>query len=94
MLQRTQRKDPMKVTCVPPADGPTGPASTIGDFKDWQLGGHALTPSEVGKRAVALPLPIKSTRPFRYLAAGDYWFNDDSADEQDRPSQPPTRLMA
>lgn len=31
-------------------------------------------------------LPTGSNHSFRYLAAGDYWFSDDTADEQDGPN--------
>ncbi|MFI6006184.1 hypothetical protein ACIA98_38405 [Streptomyces sp. NPDC051366] len=36
-----------------------------------------------GKRAVMVELPSESTHSFRYLAAGDYWFNDESAEDRD-----------
>ncbi|MFD3471442.1 hypothetical protein ACFWWM_34885 [Streptomyces sp. NPDC058682] len=36
-----------------------------------------------GTRAVTVTLPGKSEHSFRYLAAGDYWFDDESADGHD-----------
>ncbi|WP_344551235.1 hypothetical protein [Streptomyces spororaveus] len=35
---------------------------------------------------VTVELPNESTHSFRYLAAGDYWFNDESAGDQDGPN--------
>ncbi|MEW2136621.1 hypothetical protein AB0892_08475 [Streptomyces sp. NPDC005409] len=32
---------------------------------------------------VTFVLPVKSEHTFRYLAAGDYWFDEESADSQD-----------
>ncbi|MFI8392218.1 isoamylase early set domain-containing protein [Streptomyces sp. NPDC085540] len=83
MLERTQRKDRTKVTFVLPADIPPGPVSVVGDFNDWQPGIHTLRPRKDGKRAVTVELPSESTHYFPYLAAGDYWFNDESADDGD-----------
>ncbi|MER7730074.1 hypothetical protein ABTX80_04260 [Streptomyces erythrochromogenes] len=37
------------------------------------------TPAENGKRAVAAGPHPENISSCRYLAAGDYWFNDDSA---------------
>lgn len=58
----------------------------VGDFNDWQPGVHTLARRKDGKRAVTVELPSKSTHSFRYLAAGDYWFNDESAGDQDGPT--------
>ncbi|MCX4960972.1 hypothetical protein [Streptomyces virginiae] len=33
---------------------------------------------------------MKSVHSFRYLAAGDYWFNDETAEDQDGPTAAPT----
>ncbi|MER7342948.1 hypothetical protein ABT403_34625 [Streptomyces sp. NPDC000075] len=58
----------------------------MGDFNDWQPGTHTLTPRKDGKRAVTVKLPDENTYAFRYLAAGDHWFNDESADDHDGPN--------
>ncbi|WP_392893173.1 hypothetical protein [Streptomyces sp. LN699] len=55
----------------------------VGDFNDWQPGVHTLTPRKDGHRAVTVVLPSASAHSFRYLAAGDYWFNDENAEAQD-----------
>lgn len=83
MLERTLRKDRTEITFVLPVDSPPGPVSVVGDFNDWQPGVHTLRPRKDGKRAVTVELPPKSTHSFRYLAAGDYWFNDEGAGDQD-----------
>ncbi|MFB6559570.1 hypothetical protein ACFCYH_11870 [Streptomyces sp. NPDC056400] len=38
------------------------------------------------KRAVTVELPSENTHSFRYLAAGDYWFNHDSAEDGEGPN--------
>ncbi|MGP3687078.1 isoamylase early set domain-containing protein [Streptomyces sp. IBSNAI002] len=86
MLEPTLRKDRTEVTFILPADTPPGPVSVVGDFKDWQPGVHTLRPPKDGKRAVTVELPSESTHSFRYLAAGDHWFNDESAGDQDGPN--------
>ncbi|THA74839.1 isoamylase early set domain-containing protein [Streptomyces sp. A0592] len=86
MLERTLRKDRTEVTFVLPADTPPGPVSVVGDFNGWQPGVHTLEPRTDGKRAVTLTLPSEHTHSFRYLAAGDYWFNDESAGDRDGPN--------
>ncbi|MCX4547038.1 hypothetical protein [Streptomyces sp. NBC_01565] len=80
MLQRALRTDRTEVTFILPADTPPGPVSVVGDFNAWQPGVHTLRrPRRDGKRAVTVAPPSESTHSFRYLAAGDYWFNDESA---------------
>ncbi|MFE9564241.1 hypothetical protein ACFYM0_24390 [Streptomyces sp. NPDC006487] len=69
-----------------PVDTPPGPVSVVGDFNDWQPAAHTLRPRKDGKRAVTVQLPSKGTHSFRYLAAGDYWSNDESAGDQDGPN--------
>ncbi|MGW5851013.1 isoamylase early set domain-containing protein [Streptomyces sp. NPDC055254] len=86
MLERRLRQDRTEVTFVLPADRPPGPVSVVGDFNDWQAGAHPLRPRSDGTRAVTVELPKESTHSFRYLAAGDYWFNDESAGDQDGPN--------
>ncbi|MER0443756.1 isoamylase early set domain-containing protein [Streptomyces sp. NPDC006711] len=83
MLERKRRKDSIEITFVLPVDAPPGPVSVVGDFNDWQPGTHELTARQDGKRAVTVELPDRSTHAFRYLAAGDYWFDDESADGHD-----------
>ncbi|MFD9408188.1 isoamylase early set domain-containing protein [Streptomyces sp. NPDC059989] len=89
MLERHRRKgaaDRTDVTFVLPADTPPGPVSVVGDFNDWQPGTHELRPRKDGTRAVTVALPGKATHAFRYLAAGDYWFNDEGADALEGPN--------
>ncbi|MFD9523636.1 isoamylase early set domain-containing protein [Streptomyces sp. NPDC059979] len=86
MLERTLRKDRTEVTFILPADIPPGQVSVVGDFNNWQPGVHTLTPRKDGKRAVTVELPSEDAHSFRYLAAGDYWFNDENADGQDGPN--------
>lgn len=83
MLEREQLKDRTQVTFVLPADTPPGPVSVVGDFNDWQPGTHTLEPRKDGMRAVTVALPRGSVHSFRYLAAGDYWFDENHADGHD-----------
>lgn len=83
MLERKQRKNGTEITFVLPAATPPGPVSVVGDFNDWQPGVHVLTPRRDGLRAVTVELPGRKTHSFRYLAAGDYWFDDEHADGHD-----------
>ncbi|MFD3808676.1 hypothetical protein ACFWSF_34610 [Streptomyces sp. NPDC058611] len=59
------------------------PVSVVGDFNDGQPGTHTLEPREDGMRAVTVTLPGKSVHSFRYLGAGDCWFDEDHADDHD-----------
>ncbi|MEV4948907.1 isoamylase early set domain-containing protein [Streptomyces sp. NPDC053755] len=89
MLERKRRKggkQHTEITFVLPADAPPGPVSVVGDFNDWRPGAHLLRPREDGTRAVTVTLPGESTHAFRYLAAGDYWFNDEGADALEGPN--------
>ncbi|MFI8278081.1 hypothetical protein ACIGBH_25020 [Streptomyces sp. NPDC085929] len=36
-----------------------------------------------GTRAATVALPANSAHSFRYLAVGDYWFDDEQADSHD-----------
>ncbi len=83
MLERTGRKDGADVTFVLPADRPAGEVSVVGDFNDWQPGAHLLTVRSDGMRAASVTVPAESRVHFRYLAHGDYWFDDDGADGHD-----------
>ncbi|MFJ5811264.1 isoamylase early set domain-containing protein [Streptomyces sp. NPDC093093] len=87
MLEQQRRKDQTDVTFVLPADTPPGPVSVVGDFNEWKPGTHELAPRPDGTRAVTVTLPAKASHSFRYLAAGDYWFNDDSAEGHDGNSR-------
>ncbi|MEJ8645649.1 hypothetical protein WKI68_39480 [Streptomyces sp. MS1.HAVA.3] len=49
----------------------------------WQPGVHTLGPRKDGKRAVTVELPSDTAQSFRYLAAGDYWFNDESVGDRE-----------
>ncbi|MFK0045995.1 hypothetical protein ACIQU4_18120 [Streptomyces sp. NPDC090741] len=66
-----------------PGGGSAGAGERGGDFNDWRPGVHRLQPRNDGKRAVTVALPAETTQSFRYLAAGDYWFNDESAEDRD-----------
>ncbi|MFJ3925259.1 isoamylase early set domain-containing protein [Streptomyces sp. NPDC090022] len=80
MLERKTRKDRTDVTFVLPADQPPGEVSVVGDFNDWRPGTHTLAPRPDGRRAVSVRFPAGQVHYFRYLAAGDYWFNEEAAD--------------
>ncbi|MER7762257.1 hypothetical protein [Streptomyces sp. NPDC097619] len=86
MLERTLKKDRTEVTFVLPPYTPPGPVSVVGDFNDWRPGVHTLEPRPDGKRAVTVALPTSQVHSFRYLAAGDYWFSDDTAGDFDGPN--------
>ncbi|MFF5705263.1 isoamylase early set domain-containing protein [Streptomyces sp. NPDC012794] len=86
MLERKQVKGRTQVTFVLPAHTPDGPVSVVGDFNHWNPAAHPLQPRGDGTRAATVALPRHSTHSFRYLAAGDYWFNDETADSQDGPN--------
>ncbi|MEV6397459.1 isoamylase early set domain-containing protein [Streptomyces sp. NPDC051907] len=83
MLERARRKDDTQITFVIPPDRPCGQVSVVGDFNDWQPGAHTLETRPDGTRAVTVALPTSQRYGFRYLAAGDYWFDDDHADDHD-----------
>ncbi|MFD9304810.1 isoamylase early set domain-containing protein [Streptomyces sp. NPDC060048] len=86
MLERQRRKNATDVTFVLPEGDPPGPVSVVGTFNGWQPGAHVLEPRPDGTRAVTVALPAKVTHTFRYLAAGDYWFNDEGADGREGPN--------
>ncbi|WP_411103142.1 isoamylase early set domain-containing protein [Streptomyces sp. cmx-4-9] len=83
MLERKQLKGRTKVTFVLAENAPAGPVSVVGDFNDWTPGAHTLQPRGDGTRAVTVALAPQSAHSFRYLAAGDYWFDEESADGHD-----------
>ncbi len=86
MLERTVHKNQTKVTFVLPTDAPAGAVSVVGDFNNWEPGVHTFKARKDGKRAVTVMLPHGGVHAFRYLAAGDYWFNDESAGAHDGPN--------
>ena len=86
MLERTNRKNATDITFVLPEGVPPGPVSVVGTFNDWRPGTHVLEPRADGTRAVTVALPAKTSHNFRYLAAGDYWFNDEGADGHEGPN--------
>ncbi|MEY9964093.1 1,4-alpha-glucan branching enzyme [Streptacidiphilus sp. MAP12-16] len=83
MLERKNRKNTTEVTFVLPAEHPCGEVSVVGDFNDWKPGAHPLAARKDGARAVTVTLPLEQRVHFRYLAHGDYWFDDHDADGHD-----------
>ncbi|MFF3215557.1 isoamylase early set domain-containing protein [Streptomyces sp. NPDC002886] len=83
VLERKLLKNRIQVTFVLPEDQPTAPVSVVGDFNHWNPAAHPLESRGDGTRATAVSLPSHSAHSFRYLAAGDYWFDDDTADSHD-----------
>lgn len=83
MLERQQLEDRTQVTFVLPEGAPDGPVSVVGDFNQWNPSAHPLTPRGDGTRAATVALPARGIHSFRYLAAGDYWFDDEQADGHD-----------
>ncbi|WP_371680952.1 isoamylase early set domain-containing protein [Streptomyces sp. NBC_01276] len=83
MLERKQLKGRTQVTFILPEDAPGGPVSVVGDFNQWDPAAHPLAPRGDGTRAATVVLPAKSAHSFRYLAVGDYWFDDEQADSHD-----------
>ncbi|MCX5409781.1 isoamylase early set domain-containing protein [Streptomyces sp. NBC_00335] len=83
MLERKQLKNRAQVAFVLPEDTPDGPVSVVGDFNHWNPAAHPLQPCCDGTRAATVRLPRHSAHFFRYLAAGDCWFNDEHADSHD-----------
>ncbi|MFD9722376.1 isoamylase early set domain-containing protein [Streptomyces sp. NPDC059072] len=83
MLERKQLKGRTQVTFVLPEGTPPGPVSVVGDFNHWNPSAHPLTSRGDGTRAATVSLPNRARHSFRYLAAGDYWFDDEHADAHD-----------
>ncbi|MGR8012128.1 isoamylase early set domain-containing protein [Streptomyces hypolithicus] len=83
MLERSRRKKHTDITFVIPAEQACGHVSVVGDFNDWQPGAHPFVEREDGTRCVTVTLPKEQRFGFRYLAHGDYWFNDGQADAQE-----------
>ncbi|MFD9454032.1 hypothetical protein ACFWBC_13165 [Streptomyces sp. NPDC059985] len=87
MLERQRRRDRTEVTLVLSADTPPGSVSAVGDVNEWRPGTHGPAPRPAGPRAVMATLPAKAGHSFRHLAACDYWFNGDIADDHDGNSR-------
>ncbi|MBT2505696.1 isoamylase early set domain-containing protein [Streptomyces sp. ISL-98] len=83
MLERSRRKQRTKITFVIPADQPCGQVSVVGDFNDWQPGAHPFVSRADGTRSVSVTLPSERRYGFRYLAHGDYWFDEEHADDRE-----------
>lgn len=83
MLERKKVKGRTRVTFILPDHTPDGPVSVVGDFNHWNPAAHPLEPRGDGTRTTTVTLPAHSFHSFRYLAAGDYWFDDDTADHHD-----------
>lgn len=45
-----------------------------------------VTAGRPGSAGVTVELPKGGTHSFRYLATGNHWFNDNTADDQDGPN--------
>ncbi|MFB6812632.1 isoamylase early set domain-containing protein [Streptomyces sp. NPDC056387] len=86
VLERKQLGSRTQVAFVLPDHTPEGPVSVVGDFNHWNPAAHPLEDQGDGTRAATVALPPHSAHSFRYLAAGDYWFNDPTADGQDGPN--------
>ncbi|MFI5542314.1 hypothetical protein ACIA6E_00930 [Streptomyces sp. NPDC051815] len=82
MLERDRRDSRTENTFVLPADTPPGPVSVVSDFNERKPGTHEPTRRPEGTRAVTVALPSEASHSSRYLAVGDYWFNDDRAEPQ------------
>ncbi|GAA2250536.1 MULTISPECIES: isoamylase early set domain-containing protein [Kitasatospora] len=83
MLERVRSKNLAEVTFVLPADHPAGETSVVGDFNDWTPGIHTFGMRPDGTRAVTVAMSPGERHAFRYLAHGDYWFDDQGADGHD-----------
>ncbi|MFJ6940409.1 isoamylase early set domain-containing protein [Streptomyces sp. NPDC101132] len=83
MLKRKRLRGRIQVTFVLPTDTPPGPVSVVGDFNHWNPHAHPLQPQGDGTRTATVTLPAHSSHAFRYLAAGDQWFDDEHADHHD-----------
>ncbi|MFJ3205611.1 isoamylase early set domain-containing protein [Streptomyces sp. NPDC086989] len=83
MLERKRQGSRTQITFVLPEDTPEGPVSVVGDFNHWNPAAHPLKDRGDGTRAASVALPTHSSHSFRYLAAGDYWFDDPTADHHD-----------
>jgi 1,4-alpha-glucan branching enzyme len=68
-----------RVTFTLPADEPAGEVSVVGTFNDWTPGRHQLIARRNGTRSVSVTLAPGEYR-FRYLATGDIWLDDETAD--------------
>ncbi|WP_323186145.1 MULTISPECIES: isoamylase early set domain-containing protein [unclassified Streptomyces] len=84
LRERKQLKGRTQVTFILPEDNPDGPVSVVGDFNHWNpAAAHPLEARGDGTRAACVSLPSHSAHSFRYLAASDYWFDDEHADGHD-----------
>jgi 1,4-alpha-glucan branching enzyme len=58
------------------------PISVVGDFNGWDPHATPMTAgADVGLLSAVVELPVGQRHNFRYLAAGDRWFNDEAADD-------------
>ncbi|MFE1409745.1 isoamylase early set domain-containing protein [Streptomyces sp. NPDC058746] len=83
MLERKRLKGRTQIAFVLPEHQPPAPVSVVGDFNHWNPAAHPLQSRGDGTRAAHVSLPAHSAHSFRYLAAGDYWFDDEQADQHD-----------
>jgi hypothetical protein len=64
------------------SDAMGGPVSVVGSFNGWQAGADPFSePDENGLRVAHVVLAADGPVHFRYLAAGDLWFDDADADQ-------------
>lgn len=67
-----------EVTFTPASNGLVGEISVLGDFNEWNPRTHPLCGCCPARRTTVL-IPTGRRYAFRYLAAGDRWFNDEAA---------------
>ncbi|OEJ30359.1 hypothetical protein [Streptomyces subrutilus] len=58
-------------------------AGVVGDFIHGNPAARPHKPRSDGARPASVSLPTDSRRSFRYLAAGDYWFDDERPGHHD-----------
>jgi hypothetical protein len=71
----------VKVRFILDASHPAGSVSVVGTFNDWTPGLDELIADGHGTRSVTVGLPYDTEVVFRYLGAGDTWYDEPDADE-------------
>jgi hypothetical protein len=80
MIRRKRSGDTIKVTFSLSTESPEGPVSVVGDFNEWMPGANPLVKRANGTRSTSVTASAGSTITFRYLGAGENWFDDPDAD--------------